>query len=162
MNLEEALNMYRGIEAKIKETVMEQEPVRLKWVESAITDRIRAGKRADGGNIGNYKKYKGKYSNRRVQNYTNWAEERKKKGLQVNYVDFSYTGGLLDALMVEYKAGKVVLTFKTMEDKVISEQLDRMYGGGTFEYSEFEEELINDEMGEIGKELINNTIKQIA
>ena len=104
---------------------------------------------------------KGNYSNRRVSNYSNWAEERMKKGLQVNYVDFSYTGGLLDALMVEYKEGKVRLVFETIEDEVVAEQLDRMYGLGVFELSEQEEELLKSEVADMSRDIINNTIKQI-
>lgn len=161
MNLQEALSMYMGVEAKIKEAVMGQEPARLKQVENAITDRIRSGKKANGDKIGSYKTYKGNYSNRRVSNYSNWAEERMKKGLQVNYVDFSYTGGLLDALMVEYKEGKVRLVFKTIEDEVVAEQLDRMYGLGVFELSEQEEELLKSEVADMSRDIINNTIKQI-
>lgn len=161
MNLQEALSMYMGVEAKIKEAVMGQEPARLKPVENAITDRIRSGKKANGDKIGSYKTYKGNYSNRRVSNYSNWAEERMKKGLQVNYVDFSYTGGLLDALMVEYKEGKVRLVFKTIEDEVVAEQLDRMYGLGVFELSEQEEELLKSEVADMSRDIINNTIKQI-
>ena len=161
MNLQEALNMYMGVGAKIKEVVMEQEPARLKPVENAITGRIRSGKKANGDKIGSYKTYKGNYSNRRVSNYSNWAEERMKKGLQVNYVDFSYTGGLLDALMVEYKEGKVRLVFKTIEDEVVAEQLDRMYGLGVFELSEQEEELLKSEVADMSRDIINNTIKQI-
>ena len=161
MNLQEALNMYMGVGAKIKEAVMGQEPARLKPVENAITDRIRSGKKANGDKIGSYKTYKGNYSNRRVSNYSNWAEERMKKGLQVNYVDFSYTGGLLDALMVEYKEGKVRLVFETIEDEVVAEQLDRMYGLGVFELSEQEEELLKSEVADMSRDIINNTIKQI-
>lgn len=161
MNLQEALSMYMGVEAKIKEAVMGQEPARLKPVENAITDRIRSGKKANGDKIGSYKTYKGNYSNRRVSNYSNWAEERMKKGLQVNYVDFSYTGGLLDALMVEYKEGKVRLVFETIEDEVVAEQLDRMYGLGVFELSEQEEELLKSEVADMSRDIINNTIKQI-
>ncbi len=161
MNLQEALSMYMGVEAKIKEAVMGQEPARLKPVENAITDRIRSGKKANGDKIGSYKTYKGNYSNRRVSNYSNWAEERMKKGLQVNYVDFSYTGGLLDALMVEYREGKVRLVFETIEDEVVAEQLDRMYGLGVFELSEQEEELLKSEVADMSRDIINNTIKQI-
>lgn len=161
MNLQEALSMYMGVEAKIKEAVMGQEPARLKPVENAITGRIRSGEKANGDKIGSYKTYKGNYSNRRVSNYSNWAEERMKKGLQVNYVDFSYTGGLLDALMVEYKEGKVRLVFKTIEDEVVAEQLDRMYGLGVFELSEQEEELLKSEVADMSRDIINNTIKQI-
>jgi len=161
MNLQEALSMYMGVEAKIKEAVMGQEPARLTPVETAITDRIRSGKKANGDKIGSYKTYKGNYSNRRVSNYSNWAEERMKKGLQVNYVDFSYTGGLLDALMVEYREGKVRLVFKTIEDEVVAEQLDRMYGLGVFELSEQEEELLKSEVADMSRDIINNTIKQI-
>jgi len=153
--------MYMGVEAKIKEAVMGQEPARLKPVENAITDRIRSGKKANGDKIGSYKTYKGNYSNRRVSNYSNWAEERMKKGLQVNYVDFSYTGGLLDALMVEYREGKVRLVFETIEDEVVAEQLDRMYGLGVFELSEQEEELLKSEVADMSRDIINNTIKQI-
>lgn len=113
----------------------------------AIRDRIRSGRKVDGSQIGEYSQHyssKG-YSNRRVSNYHRWADVRQSKGLQVDYVDLSFTGGLLDSMKVIYNGKNVRIKFDTKEDEMVASELEAGYGG-VFGFSDDEKDAVKREI----------------
>lgn len=157
MNLQEALGMYQNLAAAIAAPEQREEE-RLVDLEKAMAGRIKNGLTADNNPIGHYKAYRGNFSNRRVEHYSWWSEEREKKGLQTDYVDLSYTGGLLASIIIKYDGKEVVLGFATEEDAVVAAEQERYYDASIFDYTMEEFEYLAEIVGEIGQEKIKKLI----
>lgn len=148
--------MYQNLAAAI--AAPEQQEERLVDLEKTMAGRIKNGLTADNNPIGHYKAYRGNFRNRRVDRYSWWSEEREKKGLQTNYVDLSYTGGLLASIIIKYDGKEVILGFATEEDAMVAAEQERYYGALIFDYTMEEFEYLAEIVGEIGQEKIKKLI----
>lgn len=153
MDLHGALDFYTNYESLITEAAKDSdgEVVPLVGVREMIQSRIENGLDSDMQEIGRYNlNYSGAFKNRREDFYTNWAlDKREPKGLGISYVNFKYTGGLLDSIRIEMMPDyRVEFNFATDMDKAVSEELDALFGSRAFDFSDIELEAIAEAVSE--------------
>lgn len=121
LTLQEAYDFYN--------THQEAYDERLYNVEEMIRKRILSGVNADGNRIGNYSEKESKWGR--------WKDVRVKFGKQVEYVDFSFTGDLLNDLQVWTRGGVTRIEFSESKNIRKRSGLTAMFGN-VFSFSEEE------------------------
>jgi hypothetical protein len=139
-----------AIKAVIEANRVQIETSAAKAVEGLMKRRIfNAGKRTDGGAIGNYKQYTWSFKREDFIKPAKFKPNveggewmtlsdgwgggtdsvRALNGRQISYVDLDYTGSLRSALVVgKDSGGRVVLGFVSLEEAKKSEHLEDLYG----------------------------------